>query len=235
MPSTDYVYIFGNDGTGDALLDASCSKISIYRRLRLLFDPATNEGQNPNVQRWYCPPKQVMSRGTIPTVRCAGDGMFGYHSLLNGCSLHDGEVRIVIITTYLPRICGHECTLQTRECQSCCTIAVSCCPITHYLLHLRIYVMVHLPVCINIDVCVVVNRCLPAELQVLSTPCALPCLVTCRHEPLRTPNTFLALFTPRTASSLQNNSTTYYRQSVLERLQWQMSSSTTSPLLLAGR
>ena len=61
-------------------------------------------------------------------------------------------------------------------------------------MHLRTYAMVHLHVCVKIHVRVAVDRCLPAESLVLHILYALPCHVTCRHEPLRTPNTFFTLF-----------------------------------------
>ena len=54
--------------------------------------------------------------------------------------------------------------------------------------------MVHSHVCVKIHVRVAVDRCLSAELLVVHILYALPCHVTCRHEPLRTPNTFLTHF-----------------------------------------
>lgn len=79
MPPTDDVHLFGNDDAGDALFEASLSKISLHRRLRLLLDTATNQGQQSIVQRRCCPPKQVMSRGTITTVRCVHYKLNHFH------------------------------------------------------------------------------------------------------------------------------------------------------------
>lgn len=61
------------------------------------------------VQRQYCLSNQVISRDTLATVQCAGDGNRGCHSLLNRFFLHDGEVRRVLTTLYYRRIRAHEC------------------------------------------------------------------------------------------------------------------------------
>ena len=190
MPRTDEVYLFGNVDTGDALLDAAFSKKLIHRRL-LLLDPTMNEGQQSSVQQRYCPPNQVVSRGTITKVRCAGYGKCRYHSLLNGCSLHDREVRRVITTLYLRYVCTNEYYKLVIY------------PIGKVMLQYYIQGAftnepkswsTYMCVCVKIHMRVAVDRCLPAELLVPYTLYALPCHVTCRHEPLRTPNTFPTFF-----------------------------------------
>ena len=103
MPSHRNVDLYTADECGDLLYDGIEKTVhGAPQLLRLILDEPTLRGQDSTIQQPLRPASRTISTSDINTVKCCRDGDCGWHSLLNGCNRHFGQVCIHI--RYIPFI-----------------------------------------------------------------------------------------------------------------------------------
>ena len=78
---------------GDHLYEYTFSALRQDLRFGHVLDRVTLEGQKQHVHTRFCPSNLAMGRHLLRTVKCRGDGNYGYRSLLNGIYHRREQVR----------------------------------------------------------------------------------------------------------------------------------------------